>query len=154
MGDQDVEGTAVDTAFDSAIAVGEKAVDAVVGAGEAVGQAITESIPAQIVKAIDRIVATQAQQTQILEAMRNDFIENINALSRAQANTDVSAQRAAESAGEIAEALTPEGDNSPDQSQRPENVRQLPQADADTQKKRGVTGFGKAAARHGRSAAR
>lgn len=145
----DLEQATVEDSQEAITETVERGTEAVSEAAEIVGTTITDAIPTAIVGAMDRILGTQNRLIQLVEAQGNMISENLNALSRAQANTDVSAQRAAEAAQDIDEALTPEKESSPDQGEQPEKIKELPrnqQTDARNRK----YGFGKAAERHGR----
>lgn len=88
---------------------------------------------------LNRLAAGQDAQNQLLQ-------QNLSAFSRALANTDVSAQRAAEHSAAVEEAIAPEADTKPENVQ-PEQIAELP-----VKESRETAGkawwWGKAAARH------
>lgn len=105
---------------------------------------------AAIVQAIGRL----AEQTTALGSFvqqTNGLIQsNLNEFSKALANTDISAQRAAEAAEATAEAITPPEEQAPDTDEAPSQVEELPKADIEANKSK-AWWFGKAAYRHGKA---
>ena len=95
-------------------------------------------------------LAEQQAATNSLIAENNELMrQNLNEFSRALANTDVSAQRAAAAAEQVEEAIEPADESSPKQGEQPENIKELPTKDVQEAKSRSWW-FGKAANRHGR----
>ena len=141
------EVTSTETEVTAAADAGEDVVTALSAAAKKVDTVVTEAIPAAIVGAIDRIAATQSRIVQLLEAGNNNVMETMNGLSRAISNTDISAQRAAESAQQIEEQITPAKESSPDSHAKPEDIKELPRV-VESNERRSQFWFGKAAVRH------
>lgn len=76
------------------------------------------------------------------------FQSQLQELARAQANTDISAQRAAEASAATNEAITPEEETKPKEGEQPANIKELPQQ-SDARYSGQQWWFGKAANRHG-----
>lgn len=75
---------------------------------------------------------------------------NLNEFSKQLANTDISAQRAAQAAEATVEAITPQEEQAPDTGEQPSQVEELPAADLEANKSK-AWWFGKAAYRHGKA---
>ncbi len=117
-------------------------------AAETVGATVTESVPAALAGAMDKIASQQSRIVQLVEAGNNSVSETLNALSRAISNTDISAQAAAEHSENVEEAIAPQEDTEPDQGARPADLKELPKQE--TAKEQNSTWwFGKAIRRHG-----
>jgi hypothetical protein len=146
-----MEDTAVEQASEDTTGAVGRTVDALEGVAQDVGETITQSIPAAIVGVMDRMLAGQSRTNQLIEAVDNKLTENLNALSRAQANTDISAQRAAEAAGTIADELEPPEETSPDQGEQPAKLKELPTSQERPEEAKAKWWYGKAARRHGKN---
>lgn len=104
-----------------------------------VGEAAALLVLQRQSEVLNRIASAQDAQNQLLQ-------QNLSAFSRALANTDVSAQRAAEHSAAVEEAIAPPEETKPENVQ-PEQIAELP-----VKESRETAGkawwWGKAAARH------
>lgn len=104
---------------------------------------------AAIVQAIGRLAEQTTSLGSFVQQTNALVQSNLNEFSKALANTDISAQRAAEAAEATAEALTPPEEAAPDSEEAPSQVEELPKADIEANKSK-AWWFGKAAYRHGK----
>ena len=96
-----------------------------------------------------RIAEQNAKTQGLLMEMQQQAQNNADAFSRALAGTDISAQRAAQASETIATALEPPEATRPDASQQPDDIKELPVKDIQSQRNKRFY-FGKAALRHGK----
>ena len=148
--DTEIETAALDQAAETLTAGSSAVIDKLSAAAQDTGTTITDAIPSAIVGAIDRLVAQGNRQIQLIEAMQAQNVEVLNGLSRAQSNTDISAQQAAEGVEVIKEAITPPKETAPDSGEHPANIKELPVKDDPKQHLQKDLLFGKAAERHAR----
>lgn len=99
--------------------------------------------------AIARLAEHQAQTNGLIMQQNQLLQQNLDALTRAQAGTDISAQRAAQAAEAVEEAIEPVSETSPDASEKPEDIKELPTREVQQQRSKTFY-FGKAALRHGK----
>lgn len=108
-----------------------------------------EPATSAMVGAIAQLAKSQADTNNLI-AQQNQLLQsNLNEFSRELANTDVSAQRAAESAAATQELIEPEKEHAPDTGEKPADVQELPKKEIEQSKSK-TWWFGKAALRHGK----
>ncbi len=110
---------------------------------------------AAIVQAIGRL-AEQTTSIGSFVQQTNALVQsNLNEFSKQLANTDISAQRAAEAAQATAEALTPPEEQAPEEGgevNSATDLKELPASELQDQRSK-AWWFGKAAYRHGKEKA-
>lgn len=104
---------------------------------------------AAIVQAIGALAKGQTELGSFVQQTNALIQSNLNEFSKALANTDISAQRAAQAAEATVEAITPTEEQAPDEAQHPADVEELPAADIEANKSK-AWWFGKASYRHGK----
>lgn len=146
--DTAIEDVAVDSAAENLTSGATAVVEKLAVAATDTGHAITDAIPTSLVGAVDRLAGQNNRIIQLLEAQGAQTVEVLNGLSRAQSNTDISAQQAAEGVQAITEAITPPDESAPDSGEHPANIKELPVKDDPKQHLQKDLFFGKAAERH------
>ena len=107
---------------------------------------------AAIVQAVGRLAEQTTSLGSFVQQTNALIQSNLNEFSKQLANTDISAQRAAEAAQATAELMTPEDEAAPDTDEQPSQVEELPKADLEANQSK-AWWFGKAAYRHGKARA-
>lgn len=107
---------------------------------------------AAIVQAIGRLAEQTTSLGSFVQQTNALVQSNLNEFSKALANTDISAQRAAEAAQATAELLTPPEAQAPDEEEHPSDVQELPKSELEAGRSK-AWWFGKAAYRHGKERA-
>lgn len=105
---------------------------------------------AAVVQAIGAVARGQTELGSYVQQTNALIQSNLNEFSKALANTDISAQRAAQASEAVVESLAPEDESSPIESEHPADVEELPEAQLAEGKSK-AWWFGKAAYRHGKA---
>lgn len=150
MADEQVAEAVADTeAEDEKDVAAEQAVQATQAVEKLTKQSEPIDSSASVASALMRLNETNVATQNMIAAQQELLRQNLDALAKAQANTDMSARRAAEASETVEESIEPIDSTKPDSGVKPEDIQELPTKDIQEAKSKSWW-FGKSAARHGK----
>ena len=140
---------ALSNASDEVTEATRDAAISVVQAADKAGIEVSPDISnAAILRSLSNMDSKVTAVVDLVTQQTNTILEQLNAFSRSLANTDISAQNAADAAETVEEIVTPESESSPNEGEHPAQVQELPKRDIESNQRKSFW-FGKAAYRHG-----
>lgn len=139
---------ALEAAGDQVTEATRDAAISVVQAADKAGIEVSPDISnAAILRSLSNMDSKVTAVVDLVTQQTNTILEQLNAFSRSLANTDISAQNAADAAETVEEIVTPESESKPENAQ-PAQIQELPQREVESSRSKSFW-FGKAALRHG-----